>query len=426
MTPQTHPIEPEEVMAYLDGELSGDESLRVSQHLAKCPECRALAENFRAVSSRLLDWQIELTSVTLGDASVIAPPDAKSQWPYPSLIETMRRNRWAWDIAFGVAAALVLAVLASISFYGLRPAARALPQSAVTVNAVPDDQVHLRSGRETSQDGNGTIGRFATPSGSAGRVVSEGRAIRGGGGQAGDFEDKVPRGPMIARTASLIVSAKDFSATRAAVDRIVSAHQGYIANLKINSPGGATQSFEAQLRIPSDQLDAALSELKALGKVEQEQQGADEVSAQVIDLEARVKSAREEESRLQQILQTRTGKLSDVLEVEQEESRVRAEIERMQGEQKHLSNRIAYAAVSLTIAEEYHATLVGPSSAGRQLHNALVEGFRSAGEALLAVGVFLMNVGPSLVVWALILLWPARWAWTKWRPRETANDSAKS
>ena len=200
------------------------------------------------------------------------------------------------------------------------------------------------------------------------------------------------------------------------MDRIVAAHQGYVASVTIQTPTGAAQSLAAELRIPAPQMDAALAELKALGSVEQEQQGGEEVSAQVIDLDARLKSAREEESRLAQILQTRTGKLSDVLEVEKEQARVRGEIEVMQAQQNQLAKRVSYAAISLSIDEQYQATLGAPDSLGRQLRNACVDGFHAAAAGLLGAAIFLINVGPSLLLWALILFWPARWAWRKWRP----------
>ena len=53
MNTTAHPVAPEEVMAFLDGELSAAEAQAVSTHLDRCAECGALAEQFRSTSLSL-------------------------------------------------------------------------------------------------------------------------------------------------------------------------------------------------------------------------------------------------------------------------------------------------------------------------------------------------------------------------------------
>ena len=153
-----------------------------------------------------------------------------------------------------------------------------------------------------------------------------------------------------------------------------------------------------------------------MGRVEQEQQGGEEVTAQVVDLDARLKNARITETRLEEILRTRTGKVGDVLEVEKEMASVREQIERMEGEQKQLHNRVAFASIQLELHEEYAASLdVNSSSVGRRVRNALVNGFSAAADGVLSLGLFLLYVAPSLILLGLILFWPLRWAWRRLR-----------
>ncbi len=209
----------------------------------------------------------------------------------------------------------------------------------------------------------------------------------------------VPGAPMIARTASLKISAKNFQSARAGVDRIIATFHGFAASMTINNAVGEPQSLNAELHFPAAQCDAALAALKALGRVEQEQQGGEEVTAQVVDLDARLKNARETETRLQDILKTRTGKVSDVLEVENQIAETRQNIEQMEGEQKALHNRITFSAITLDLHEEYQASLeTNEPSAGRRLRNAVVDGFRAAAEGSLALLVFLLSAAPSLLL----------------------------
>ena len=51
-------------------------------------------------------------------------------------------------------------------------------------------------------------------------------------------------------------------------------------------------------------------------------------------------------------MKERTGKLSDVLAVEEQISNVRGQIEGAQAEQKNLAGRVRYASLEVTITEE--------------------------------------------------------------------------
>jgi len=58
------------------------------------------------------------------------------------------------------------------------------------------------------------------------------------------------------------------------------------------------------------------------------------------------------EQRLIDMLKTKTGKVSDLLQVEKELGRVREEIEKMQGELKYWDSQIQFATVTISLAEK--------------------------------------------------------------------------
>src|SRR5260370_23706736 len=222
--------------------------------------------------------------------------------------------------------------------------------------------------------------------------------------------------PMIARTVSLSIVVKDFEAGRASLDSILVRHNGYAAGLNVTTPQGAARTLQASLRIPAHQLAAALSELKALGRVEVETQNGEEVTQQHADLVARLKTSRETEQRLQDVLRTRTGKVKDVLEVEREIERVRGEIEEMEAEEQTLEHRVSFASIDLKLSEEYKAQLTAPApSVAMQLRNGLIDGFRGAFQSLLALVLFFAESGPTLLLWLMILAFPAWLLWRRYR-----------
>ena len=65
MNTSTHPIEHEEVMAQLEGELPQDRAAVVAAHMVSCDECRQLAADLTNVSQRLQGWQVELPEAGL-------------------------------------------------------------------------------------------------------------------------------------------------------------------------------------------------------------------------------------------------------------------------------------------------------------------------------------------------------------------------
>lgn len=226
---------------------------------------------------------------------------------------------------------------------------------------------------------------------------------------------------MIARTAQLTVIVKDFDASQKRLEDILKRHGGYVAEMTTSAPEGADRKLTATLRVPSNQLDAAIAEVKEIGRVESESQSGEEVTSQYVDLQARLTNARNTEQRLTELLRRQTGKLDEVVTVEEKISDVREQIERMEAEQKNLSQRVDFGTLSVALSEERKSQLqVMPPSVGTQFHNAAVEGYRSVVDGIVSLLVFLMSWGPSLLLWAAILFFPVRYMWRRLR-RDTAE-----
>ncbi len=225
-------------------------------------------------------------------------------------------------------------------------------------------------------------------------------------------------GPMIARTVSLAILVKNVAEARSGLDAILDAHHGYAAQLTISTPEAGARSFRSSLRIPATELASALDALRALGRVQTETQSGEEVTAQHADLEARLTNARETEARLRQILNERTGKMQDVLDVEEKIAETRGEIEQMEAAEKALVHRVDFATVELELAEEYRAQLTGNSeSTGMRMRNSLVAGIGHAGSSLLGLVLFAEEFGPVMLIWVVILGTPVYLVWRYRRAR---------
>jgi hypothetical protein len=217
------------------------------------------------------------------------------------------------------------------------------------------------------------------------------------------MSDKSPE-PMVIRTMRLAIITKSFDSSRERIEAIVKNSKGYVDQLTVRNTPGSTRALTAMLRFPSDSVEAGLGELRKLGQVKEESQNSSDVTAQYVDLQARLNNARNTEQRMIVILRDRTGNIKDVVEAERELSRVREEIERMEAERKNLSNKVDYASVHVEVEEEYHAKAQPASPSARtRVRNAAIEGFENGKEMTLGILLFILANGPSLLVGLMII-----------------------
>jgi anti-sigma factor RsiW len=416
MTSSTHPFEQQEVMAYLDGELSANLAVSVAAHLRECQECAALARQMRDVSVRLSDWSVEPAPASLSknlEAARAEHPMAEVRNPQ-GFVGRLRgkfpflRNRWVWGAASAVA--LVILLLG-----GRLQTVRREPRHSEGLELAYTEQSRSADIPESNAvvAPDRAMAKLAptAPAGSA-------RGASPGFSSAAAYQQLTPEptAPMIARTASVSLTVKDFAPLEASVKAIALHHNGYIASLNSASPLDAAHTLTATLRIPSAQLEAAIAELKLLGRVEQESQSGEEVTKEFTDREARMKNARATEERLLDVLRNHTGQVRDILATEQEIARVRGDIEQMEADQRSLQTRVDFATIELSVQEEYKASLQGtPTATGTRLHNAAIEGYRSVVESVIVFGVWALQSLPTVLLWGFVLFAPARWLWKRLR-----------
>ena len=428
----THCNSPEEIMALLDGELSVADAQTLSRHISECDECAKLAEQFRDLSDSLSHWEVPAASAKLDEvvlnAAAQSHPGKRLRQPGLLLRASLWTPRqWTFRGVGALAATLgVIAILLPLKHHGEEQQMQAMaelreqsaPQMQRDVRPHPNMQPIDSLGSATApragvagieQRSTDMIAALAPPAASAdpSAQISESKV---------NTASSAPAAPMIARSVSLTMVVKDFSAARARLDAILAKYQGYSAQLTVNTTENAPRSLQASLRIPATDLGMAIGDLRALGRVENEAQSGEEVTQQHADLLARLKTARDTEDRLRAILQQRTGKIQDVLQVEEEIARVRGEIESMEAEQKGLEHRVDFASIDLQLSDEFKAQISSPSpSISTRMHNALVEGYRNAAGLLLGIALFFAEFGPVLLILAAFLSVPVFLLWRRYR-----------
>lgn len=208
--------------------------------------------------------------------------------------------------------------------------------------------------------------------------------------------------PMLIRTGSATVVVDSLERGVAALRALAARHGGYVGGVSMT--GGARESRHAtlELRIPSARFDSALAGLNPVGRVESVSVSAQDVGEEYADVEARVANARRLEARLLDLLERRTGRLEELLQLEREVARVRQEIERYEGRMRYLRTRASVSTLTVTLREPQ--ALIGPRAGEQPIRDA----FRRAWENF--VGLLAGLIAASGVLLPLALL-----AFLAWR-----------
>ena len=156
---------------------------------------------------------------------------------------------------------------------------------------------------------------------------------------------------MVIRTGQTSIEVDSLERAVAQVRLLAGRVGGYVANTTIQTGRGQLRAATLEVKIPAERFDDGLGGLAALGKLESVNVNADDVGEEFTDVTARMTNARRLESRLIELLATRTGKLKDVLDVEQELARVREEIERYEGRLRYLHAHTALSTLTIYVHE---------------------------------------------------------------------------
>src|SRR5256885_904917 len=126
---------------------------------------------------------------------------------------------------------------------------------------------------------------------------------------------------LIIRTAEVVLIVGDTTTSVEKLAALASANGGYLTDSKIWRDGQQVRAT-LTIRVPAPKLDAALAAIRKVAtRVESETVSSDDVTQEVVDLEAQVRNLHAAEIEMRQLMTTvreRTKKAEDILQVYQQ------------------------------------------------------------------------------------------------------------
>lgn len=152
---------------------------------------------------------------------------------------------------------------------------------------------------------------------------------------------------LIVRTASLELEVADVAAILLSARDEIGSLGGYVAGSDEYDQGDRRWA-SVTYRVPVDRFTQALDALRGLSeRVVRESTQSQEVTATVVDLDARIANLRASEAALIEIMD-RSGRMEDVLAVQMRLEDVRGQIERLEAQRNNLADQAALSTLSVT------------------------------------------------------------------------------
>lgn len=153
------------------------------------------------------------------------------------------------------------------------------------------------------------------------------------------------------------------------------------------------------------------------GELKSDSVSTEDLTRAIVDTEARLRAARTLRDRLQALLASRPGKLSDLLDVERELARVQGDIDSTESNLAVMRTRVSMSVATLTY-----------SSAGAPLTDRTFEPIKDALTNFLRIFAevvgFMISAVAVVLPW-LLLLWLVVWVLRLWLRRRRAAKRAK-
>ncbi len=200
---------------------------------------------------------------------------------------------------------------------------------------------------------------------------------------------------------SIQVPKDDFSKGFAAATRIAQNNGGFVLSSQTRGQRRGT----LVLRIPAKRFDDAMVALRAIGVVQAQSITGKDVTAQYIDLKARLENAIGQRTVLRNLMAQATT-IQETITVQNRLSQVELEVEQIQGQLNFIDDQVAEATVRVELHEEDAAQLqqtdaVENPSLGSAWDRS-IQGFLNVVSAVvIGLGYLLPLAALGLIVWLI-------------------------
>lgn len=217
------------------------------------------------------------------------------------------------------------------------------------------------------------------------------------------------------RTGEVSLEVADFESARRNLTRATERRGGFVGDSSERARGSGNRTWTAgqvTLRVPAGNYSALFERVKAEGEVRSASTSTEDVTDQLVDMEARLENLRAERDRLRELYES-ANDTETVLDVQRELSDVQTEIERVEAQRESLERQVRYSTITVELEEERPDEPTRESSAWYEtgLLSAFLESVGGVGVVLRGLAVGTAYAAPYALAFGL----PVVGAYGAWR-----------
>lgn len=152
------------------------------------------------------------------------------------------------------------------------------------------------------------------------------------------------------REGTITFETASMAKTAEVISHAIKQYNGYVS-----AENGSTFSDRISntttIRVPVENFDSLLSAAtRGIKDFDTKEITVKDVTDEYVDIQARLKTKKEMEHRYQELLQ-KANTVKDILEIEQQSGKLRADIESIEGRLRYLQNQVSYSTLTVTYYE---------------------------------------------------------------------------
>lgn len=227
--------------------------------------------------------------------------------------------------------------------------------------------------------------------------------------------------------ATITIDINNYPKSRKLLEQLVEDAQGYLVHGSEEQNQKRLQTGTFTFRIPQKNFQTFINKLKTSsfdGEVRQVTITGEDVTEEMVDLDARLKAKKATESRLLDLMKQTTNHAT-LLQISQQLDQVQVEIEQIVGRKQYLQHRVDFSEVIITLTQEEVVTAPDNASMWQKMKDTFVKstkGVINVGKNLL---IFLAGSIPILIALSFVLI-PLYLFIRYWKKRKRMEEETKS
>lgn len=208
------------------------------------------------------------------------------------------------------------------------------------------------------------------------------------------------------RTVDIQIQTKEFDQVVEGIQTKVQELGGYIEQSSLDSGSGYYEDYNRYsnmtVRIPSDQLDSFVENVKENANVTSLSESAEDITLSYVDTASRKKALETEQERLMTLLE-QAETVEDIITIEGRLSEVRYQLESYTSQLRTYDNQVDYSTVRIGISEVEREVKAEQKGFWDEVKENFGNSWYHMGQGFRSFAIWFLGSSPYLLLWAALI-----------------------